>query len=207
MGIDDLSVLPGPGSPDSRREKSPKNSPDRIYQLKITLRGSRPPIWRRVLVPGNFSLYKLHKVLQVAMGWTDSHLHQFIIDGRYYSVPSPDDWEPVIDERRYSVNRIAFREKTRFIYEYDFGDSWEHLIVAEKILMPEPGVKYPQCTAGKRACPPEDVGGIYGYDDFLEAIRDSRHKEHESCLEWVGGEFDPEELDLDQINRELRRIR
>jgi len=191
----------------SSRKKPAPNSPDRIYQLKITLHDSRPPIWRRVLVPGKFSLYKLHRVFQTVMGWTDSHLHQFIIDRQYFSIPSPDDWEPVIDERRYDLNRIFSGEKKRFLYEYDFGDSWEHLIVVEKILTPERGVKYPLCTEGKRACPPEDVGGVFGYADFLDAIRDPRHKEHESYLEWIGGDFDPEYFDSNEINRELRRIR
>jgi hypothetical protein len=108
-----------------------------IYQLKVTLRGSRPPIWRRVLVPGKFSLHKLHQVIQLAMGWTDSHLHQFIIDGQYYSIPSPEDFEPVMDERRHSLSQIATREKSKFFYEYDFGDGWEHVIVVEKILSPK----------------------------------------------------------------------
>ena len=199
-----------PGVPASGQEKrglSLVRSPDMIYQLKITLRNSRPPIWRRVLVPGKFSLFKLHQAIQAAMGWTDSHLHQFIIDNQRYSIPSPDDWEPVIDERRHSVSRIVPREKRSFIYEYDFGDDWEHLILVEKILVPDPKVKYPVCTAGKKACPPEDVGGVYGYADFLEALRDPDHEEHDSYLEWAGGEFNPDALDLDEINRELRRIR
>ncbi|MEZ4771186.1 MAG: plasmid pRiA4b ORF-3 family protein [Caldilineales bacterium] len=180
---------------------------DAIYQLKITLRGSRPPIWRRVLVPGSFSLYKLHQVIQLAMGWTDSHLHQFIIDGQYYGIPSPDDWEPVIDERRHTLNKIAPGPKYKFIYEYDFGDSWEHEILVESIAEAEAGVQYPVCINGKRACPPEDVGGVWGYADFLEALSDPNHSEHEMYNEWIGGEFDPEEFDLDEINAELRRLK
>ncbi len=178
-----------------------------IYQIKITLRDSKPPIWRRVLVPGNFSLYKLHKVIQLAMGWTDSHLHQFIIDGQYYGIPSPDDWEPMIDERRHTLSKIAPEPKRKFIYEYDFGDSWEHQILVESIIQPEAGVKYPVCIKGKRACPPEDVGGVWGYDEFLAAIADPSHSEHETYTEWIGGDFDPEEFDLDDINEELRRLK
>lgn len=178
-----------------------------IYQLKVTLRESHPPIWRRVLVPGSFSLYKLHRVIQLAMGWYDSHLHQYIIDGEYYSIPSPDDWEPVIDERRHTLEKIAHDVKCKFIYEYDFGDSWEHEIVVEKIILPEPKEKYPLCVQGKGACPPEDVGGVWGYAGFLEAIRDPEHKEHDSYLEWIGGEFDPKALDLDEINQALRRVK
>jgi len=178
-----------------------------IYQLKVTLHGSPPPIWRRVLVPGKFSLHEVHQVIQLVMGWTDSHLHQFIIDGQYYSIPSPEDFESVRDERRHSLSQIVTREKSKFFYEYDFGDSWEHEIVVEKILSPESGVKYPACIKGKRACPPEDVGGLWGYETFLEAIGDPHHEEHDSYLEWVGGDFDPEACDLVEINQALARVK
>lgn len=178
-----------------------------IYQLKITLRDSRPPIWRRVLVPGGFSLRKLHQVVQIAMGWTDSHLHQFAVGGINYGEPHPDDEMEMNDERRFTLDQVAPREKSKFTYEYDFGDGWDHEILVEKILPPEPGVKYPLCVKGKRACPPEDVGGVWGYDTFLKAIRDPDHEEHDSYLEWIGGEFDPEAFDLDEINQELRRIK
>lgn len=191
----------------SSRRPAAEEASDVIYRLKITLRGSRPPIWRRALVPGNLSLYKLHKAIQISMGWFDSHLHQFIIHGRIYSKPDPDDFQPVIDERRHTLNGISLFEKTKFIYEYDFGDGWEHLILVEKIGPREPGVSYPVCIAGKRACPPEDVGGIYGYEEFLEATRNPDHEEHDSYLEWAGGEFDPDALDLEEINRELRKGR
>jgi len=181
-------------------------STDLVYQLKITLRGIRPPIWRRVLVLGKFNLFRLHEVIQIAMGWTDSHLHQFIIDGELYGVPDLDNWEPVRDERRYSLIKIAPQEKRKFSYEYDFGDSWEHDILVEKILAPEPRVAYPVCIKGKRACPPEDVGGIWGYEEFLEAIRDPQHEEHDSFLEWLGEAFDPERCDLKEINEGLREV-
>jgi hypothetical protein len=180
---------------------------DQIYQLKITLRDSKPPIWRRVMVPSTFSLYKLHQVIQRAMGWTNSHLHQFIIDGQYYSIPSSTDWEPIIDEHLYTLRQIAPHAKRKFVYEYDFGDSWEHTIVVEKILPPETGAKYPMCIKGKRACPPEDVGGVWGYATFLEAINDPTHEEHDSYVEWSGGEFDSEEFNLDEINQGLRRMK
>ncbi|MCX5975783.1 MAG: plasmid pRiA4b ORF-3 family protein [Coprothermobacterota bacterium] len=178
-----------------------------IVQLKIALRESKPSIWRRVMAPGQFSLYKLHKVIQAAMGWTDSHLHQFNINGLTYSIPSSEDWQPVIDERRHKVIQIAALEKRKFIYEYDFGDSWMHNITVEKITPPETGVKYPVCIGGKRACPPEDVGGIWGYSEFLAAIRNPKHEEHDSYLEWIGGEFDPEKFNLEQTNRALQRVR
>mgnify|MGYP001560037345 CR=1 FL=1 len=160
-----------------------------------------------MLLPGNYSLYRLHQVIQLAIGWTDSHLHQFVIEGRHYSLPSPDDYEPVIDERRHKLSQIALEEKYKFVYEYDFGDGWEHEILVEKILAPETGVKYPVCIKGKRACPPEDVGGAWGYEAFLQAINDPQHEEHASFIEWVGPDFDAEAFDLEEINQELKRMK
>ncbi len=185
----------------------PVNLSDQIYEIKITLRGSKPPIWRRVQVPGKLSLYKLHQVIQIAMGWTNSHLHQFIIDGQYYGIPSPENGEPVLDERRHALSQIAPNAKRKFVYEYDFGDSWEHELVVEKILPLESSVHYPVCIKGKRACPPEDVGGIWGYENFLDAISDTKHEEHVSYLDWIGGEFDPEECNIEEINQALRRVK
>ncbi len=186
----------------SRSARSPKQ----VHQLKITLKHSKPPIWRRVLVPSHFNLNKLHRVIQIAMGWEDYHLHQFTIDGGYYGVPSREDWEPVTDERRYSLGKVAPEEKHRFLYEYDFGDGWEHEILVEKIFVPETALEHPVCLTGKRACPPEDVGGIWGYYEFLEAIKDPDHENHEEYLEWIG-EFDPEEFDLDGINQMLSKVK
>ncbi len=184
-----------------------KTASKQIYQIKVTLRGSKPPIWRRLLVSEAVSLFTLHEIIQIAMGWTDSHMHQFIIAGEYYSTPSPDDLEPVIDERRHRLGHVAPAEKDKFIYEYDFGDSWEHDVVVEKIIPPEQGAKYPVCITGKRACPPEDVGGVWGYETFLAAMKDPDHEEHESYKEWWGMEFHPEALDLDDINEALQDVK
>jgi hypothetical protein len=178
-----------------------------IYQLKITLKGSKPPIWRRVLVVSDIPLSKLHRIIQAAMGWWDSHLHQFIVGDTYYGVPYPDDWHEVKDERRAKLNQVAPAEKSRLIYEYDFGDDWLHAVQVEKILPPDTAQKLPVCIKGKRACPPEDVGGVWGYDTFLEALNDTEHPEHEMYKEWIGDEFDPEAFDLDEINERLRAIR
>ncbi len=187
---------------------SPKSpSKNKVYQIKVTLWGSKPPIWRRLLVSGETSLYDLHKIIQVAMGWANSHLHQFIIDGEYYSLPSEYDEEPVIDERKYRIAEMAPREKSKFVYEYDFGDSWEHKIVVEKILPADQDTQYPLCLKGKRACPPEDIGGVWGFAEFLEAMRDPTHEEHEMYAEWWDGEFDPEDFDLDGVNEMLRGYR
>lgn len=179
---------------------------DEIYQIKVTLRHSKPPIWRRLLVPGDATLDDMHDIIQIAMGWTDSHLHQFIIAKEYYSIPDGEDWGPVLDERQYRLSQIAPSEKSKFIYEYDFGDSWEHEIVVEKILPRDPEAQYPTCLTGKRACPPEDIGGVWGFEAFLEAINDPEHEEHESYMEWWGEQFDPAALDLDEINQDLQNL-
>jgi hypothetical protein len=176
-----------------------------VYQLKITLEGSKPSIWRRIQVRAGTTLPQLHHTIQTAMGWTDSHLHQFIIGGVEYGLPDPDFEEDVRPEQRVKLEQVVTAEKDRFVYEYDFGDSWIHDIVLEKILPPERDVHYPRCLDGKRAGPPEDVGGIWGYAEFLEAIRDTNHPEHEEMLEWCGGEFDPEAFSLDEINQALSR--
>ena len=179
-----------------------------IYQIKVTLRGSKPPIWRRLLVSSDITLAKLHQIIQAAMGWSDYHLHQFIIGGMYFSEPQPGygGWVEMQDERKFRLNQVAPGAKSSFVYEYDFGDSWEHVVLVEKALPPEPGQGYPLCIKGKRACPPEDVGGVWGYVNFLEAVQHLEHPQHEDYLEWIGGEFDPEAFDLDEVNAALHAL-
>ncbi len=179
-----------------------------IYQLKITLNSTRPPVWRRVLVPGDTTLRQLHDLLQIVMGWTDSHLHQFVIGGATYGATEYDDEGDLelLPEQRYRLSQVVPKPGARFVYEYDFGDGWNHTVLVEKIVPPEPGAHYPLCVAGKRACPPEDVGGVWGYETFLEAIRNPRHPEHEEYLEWVGGDFDPDAFDVEAGNAQLRRM-
>ncbi|MGE5378656.1 MAG: plasmid pRiA4b ORF-3 family protein, partial [Bacteroidota bacterium] len=176
-----------------------------IYQMKVTLIGSKPPIWRRFLVEDTVTLGKLHEILQIVMGWTNSHLHHFIIDGEFYGMPSDDDFGDMMtkDETRFKLNQFDSGKGFKFGYEYDFGDSWEHDLVIEKILTAEKGGRYPTCIAGKRACPPEDVGGIWGYVDFLKAISDPKHPEHAEMREWIGSDFDPERFNLNAVNAGL----
>lgn len=179
----------------------------KIYQLKITLKDSQPPIWRRVQVPGDVSLAKLHRIIQEVMGWSDSHLHQFLVGATYYGVPDPDDLSETKNEKSVRLGELVTKPRQRLLYEYDFGDDWEHEVVVEKILDADPGVRYPVCLGGARARPPEDCGGIFGYADFLEAIRDPKHEQHDEMLEWIGGEFDPEAFDLETVNNFLRRLK
>jgi hypothetical protein len=182
--------------------------PAQIYQIKVTLDDIHPPIWRRILVPGNTTLLKLHDIIQIVMGWEDYHLHMFTIEGFIYGNPEDDEYGDLgtLDEARITLSQVVYGENQRFKYEYDFGDSWDHTLLVEKILPPKDGVRYPICLKGKRACPPEDVGGVWGYENFLEAIRDPKHDEHEEYLTWVGGEFDPEAFDFEKVNPQLRSM-
>lgn len=179
------------------------------YQLKVTLDGIEPPIWRRLVVPSDINMFKLHEVLQVAMGWTNSHLHQFVVGKAYYGIPD-DEIESDLetkDERRYALAQLAKGKGAKLVYEYDFGDGWEHLIVIEDVLPQAGKAAHPVCLDGARACPPEDVGSIPGYENFLAAIRDPKHPEHEDMLEWIGGRFDPEAFSVAAVNEGLEDVR
>jgi hypothetical protein len=189
------------------RTYSPKTAP--IYQFKITLEGITPVIWRRFLVSSNITLDKLHDTIQIIMGWTNSHLHMFEVNGQVYGDPEDDEYGDLgtLDEATQRLRKILSSSGSRFRYEYDFGDSWWHTLQLEKILPPDPRQHLPVCLEGKRACPPEDVGGIGGYANFLEAIRDPLHEEHEEYLVWVGGEFNPSAFDLEKVNQDLRGMK
>jgi len=180
-----------------------------IYQIKVTLRALQPPIWRRIQVRGDTTLAKFHRILQRVMGWEDAHLHQFVIREKYYGVPDEEELGPhkTGDERKYKLSDVVPSENSEFTYTYDFGDNWEHILEIEKTFPPDKSVRYPVCVAGARACPPEDVGGIPGYENFREAIRDPQHPDHNELAEWIGGSFDPEAFDLDEVNRLLRAMR
>ena len=177
------------------------------YQIKVTLDGIRPPIWRRILVRSNVSLPELHYTIQIAMGWENCHLHQFIVGREFYGELDPEYLCEMHDESRALLQDIAAEEGDKFKYEYDFGDSWLHTVLVEKIVEPERGVKLPVVIKGSRACPPEDVGGPWGYELFLEAMKDPEHPEHEMYTGWIGGEFDPEAFDLPGVNKTLRKSR
>jgi hypothetical protein len=173
----------------------------KTYQIKIGLMDAKPPIWRRVLIADSVPLPTLHEVIQTVMGWDNYHLHQFRAGGIYYGTPDPEfDMADIRDESRYRLNQLLKQEKDSLIYEYDFGDSWEHKITLEKVLPFDPADTLPRCIKGKGACPPEDVGGIFGYYGFLDAVRDTAHPEHQEMLEWIGGEFDPDDFDLEEVN-------
>lgn len=187
----------------STRKSIPSRSD---YQIKVSLRGAKPPIWRRLHVPSEITLDQLHEVLQVAFSWQDYHLHSFTAQGQDYGPKLNDPLLSMRDERKASLRMSAPQVGSKVEYLYDFGDSWEHSIVVEKIL-PTQDTPPPLCLAGRRAAPPEDCGGIWGYEHFCEAIADSRHPDHVELLDWssaVGYEkFDPEAFDKDAINKAL----
>ena len=176
-----------------------------LVQIKVTLQDLEPAIWRRLEVPAEIKLSRLHVALQAAMGWQGYHLHAFRIGEIEYGVPDPD-YEPMgvppKDDRRATLRSLVSVGES-FVYEYDFGDGWEHEILVEAVLAPRPRTRYPRVVDGARACPPEDVGGTPGYEGFLEAVGDPWHTEHDSVLDWAGGSFDPEAFDIDAANREL----
>jgi hypothetical protein len=176
---------------------------DLIYQLKITLKNIQPPVWRRVQVK-DCTLARLDDIIQTCMGWEGEHLSAFEVGGEQYSVPYPDGMMEGRDARKLKLSQIVALGVKKFTFTYDFGDNWDHTIEIEKTLPAESGARYPRCIEGKRACPPEDCGGPWGYGDFLKAIQNPKHPEHEELLEWVGGEFDPEAFDLELINEGLR---
>jgi hypothetical protein len=215
-----------------------KQAKNTVYQLKVTLQDSKPPIWRRLLVPGQFTLEEVHAVIQVCLGWENAHLHQFLLGDHDNAVwlshlsfelgsstirdrkaidqkladlgfdttrlsPKQLDQSNVLDEADFRLHEVVSREGATLLYEYDFGDSWEHEILVEKITAPEPDIKYPTCIDGARNSPPEDCGGIDGYADLLDALSDPKRDDHQEALDWVGDDFDPEHFDLDEINEDM----
>ena len=191
-------------------KKAIVDKPEEIYQIKVTLDGSKPPIWRRLLVPASTTLEVLHYILQMAMEWQDSHLHEFEIGGQRFGPDSPmEDFggPAVTGERSVRLFHVLGRTGTKARYTYDFGDGWEHTLTVEKRLAPEAGIEYPLCVAGKLHGPPEDCGGIYGYYNLVEAMQDPGHPEHEELMEWLDGEFDPEAFSIDEVNRRLAMLR
>ena len=177
----------------------------RVYQLHITLRGIRPPIWRRVQAPGSLTLAPVHDVIQTVFGWTNCHLHQFFI-GRV-SYGQPDDFDQVVlHEAGVTLAEALGTRIKRFLYVYDLGDDWQHDIVLETIIAGDSGSDRPLCVGGKRHRPLEDCGGPPGYAEFLDTIRDPSHKKHSAMLEWVDGSFDSEAFDLAAVNRALAAL-
>jgi hypothetical protein len=189
-----------------------------VYELRVTLQEILPPIWRLIQVPNNLRLCCLHDALQAVMGWTNSHLHRFEKDGKQWGVPGDleDDDIDIIDESRTKIGDILTTPGDSVLYVYDFGDNWRHSVVLEKILPASATTARPVCLTGERHCPPEDVGGVPGYEEFLQVVFDPTHEEFDHYVQWAGGpspvnqsvgRFQPEEFDLRVVNAALSRMR
>jgi len=182
-----------------------KIQPEKVYQLHISLKHSKPKIWRRFLVTEDTTLEKLHKIIQEVMGWEDYHLHEFTIGEKRYGMPD-EEWDnDVENEKKVKIGELNLVEKQKIEYVYDFGDHWEHEIKVEKILPFDSAVKYPKCLDGKLACPPEDCGSIWGYDELFELSelpKDELNEEDSDRLEWLG-DYDFEHFSVDEVNAVL----
>jgi len=176
-----------------------------VYQIKVTLKYARPPIWRRFLIASTTTLKEVHTILQIVMGWTNAHLHDFIVGHDQYGEPDKEFFTEMKDESKYRLDQLLKKEKDKLLYTYDYGDGWEHEVLLEKILPFKHDMSLPQCIKGKRACPPEDIGGIPGYSMFLKAISNPSHPEHKDMVDWLGGDFDAEYFDIDEVNTMLRQ--
>ncbi len=180
----------------------------RAYQIKITLKDSKPPIWRRVLVRSDITLGHLHQVIQAAMGWFNAHLHAFYIADLSYGMDHPElDLELQDDytEDEVRLFEVFGQPQAKARYGYDFGDGWSHTLLLEKVL-PLEQPSYPQCIGGKRACPPEDCGGVWGYAEMLDILANPKHREYKTYRDWVGGHFDPEAFSLEATNQRLSQL-
>ena len=178
-----------------------------VYQFKITLKGTKPPIWRRIQVPETYTFWDLHVAIQDAMGWEDYHLHEFELVNPFTGIKTrvgiPDEefdlGREILPEWKQKIADWFSMENRSADYTYDFGDGWKHNVKLEKILPRDKNISYPTCLTGKRACPPEDCGGVWGYEDFLRIIKDPTHERHEEMLRWIGGEFDPEHFNIEEV--------
>ena len=180
-----------------------------ILQLNVTLDKTEPSIWRRVLVPASVSFFDLHHILQIAMGWTNSHLFEFQV-GDYkigYVEERLDDFEDVADANEVTLDTLLLKKGLVFRYLYDFGDYWQHAVAVENVLQPEPQRIYPVCIDGALRCPPEDCGSISGFYEMLRILKDKKHPEHRDTKVWVGRGYNPEIFNIGKVNRELPRYR
>jgi len=182
------------------------------YQIKVTLKGAKPPIWRRLLVDSRITLGALHDALQIAMGWTDTHLHQFIDSNKTMYGPKNEDFmldfgaDDSIDESQVLLNEILKKEKDWLNYDYDFGDGWDHKILLEKLLPHKKDQIPVVCIKGKRSCPPEDCGGIWGYKGLLEQLASPLDERDDELVEWLGEDFDAEHFNPDEVNFVLKEV-
>jgi hypothetical protein len=211
------SAKPKAKAASAKPRAKPKAAPakpakgDTVFTLKIVLKWLKPEIWRRVELP-DCTLEDLHWVIQLCMPWTNSHLWEFTVGNQRFGMDmedapfamEEDDSEPAYEVQ---LSKLVAAGVKKFNYQYDFGDSWDHIITFEKPATRDPKAKYPRCVAGARACPPDDCGGAPGYEQLLEILADKKHPDHEHMMEWAGGPIDPEAFDLDAINKALQQLK
>lgn len=205
-----LASAKGKSTTPSPRSKEIKGVSDDIYQPRVTLLHSRPAIWRRLLVPTRTKLSELHAILQGAFGWHECHLHQFTTaDDRRFTDQSMmiDSDEDLEDERKATLADHLSLDQPRMLYEYDFGDGWEHGIELQEVIAPDPKIRYPRCVAGKNAGPPEDCGGVWGYADLIKIMKNPQHPEHAEYREWLGRDLDPTAFDIEEVDARLAHVR
>ncbi len=184
-----------------------------VLQLKVTLVETSPAIWRQIQISSDCTFWGLHVAIQDAMGWTDSHLHMFELAGKRgskahcFGIPDDDGDLEVRPGWEFSVSKFLKAKGDKARYLYDFGDCWDHDVILEELLPALPKTAYPRCIAGERRCPPEDCGGVYGFENFLKIMKNRRHKEHKEMVDWAGGEFDPEEFNAADVHFEDPRKR
>ena len=198
-----------PGKPAAkavRPARKPARKPGKVYQLKVSLNDLRPAVWRRLLVRETCSLARLHGIIQIAMGWQDSHLHLFTFDGRRFGNPRLLDLADLAPES-IQLRKVLTQPKQRMFYTYDMGDNWHHQVVLEAIQEAHPRATFPKCIDGARACPPEDVGGSWGYEHLLAVLADPTHEEYEHLSGWVGRPVDATAFDLALVNALLQAAR
>ena len=182
-------------------------NPAAIARLKILLDDVKPVVMRRLEVPLSIRLDRLHLAIQAAMGWTNSHLYEIRAKDIGWGIPDPDWGDGPLDARKARLIDVLEDVGTKTLkYLYDFGDGWEHTIKIERLIDPLPGIAYPRLIEAAGRCPPEDVGGPWGYAEFLEAIRDPDHDRHAEFKEWIAGEFDPNAADADRLGKQVAQL-
>ena len=194
-------------------ETTDESNGKNVLQLKVTLRDTRPPIWRRIQVCDDITMAKLHDVLQIVMGWNDAHLHEFELGRFCIRTPVPDcpEWmDDAKDARKLKLRDLRCEEKTRFSYTYDMGDNWEHIILVEKILPADKTSPKAVCLKGKLACPPEDCGGVWGYEEILEMLQNPQQPDTAERLKWLNHQYEdgytPAYFSVEEVNQELQQL-
>lgn len=179
-----------------------------ILSLKITLNKTKPAIWRAVLVPASVRFFDLHHIIQISMGWKNSHLFEFLVGEYKIGYIDPNEaFEDIADAGEVALDLLLMKEGFTFTYLYDFGDNWQHTVEVEKILDKDSDKVYPVCTEGQLACPPEDSGGIHGFYENLEILKYPKHPEYKEVKQWLGRGYDPEKFNIDKVNKELPKFK